>query len=50
MGLYAFAIFFTLGAFVSLLNADIIRTIEGSALAALCLGIGVWLARKGVGR
>jgi hypothetical protein len=50
VGLYAFAVFFTIGALVSLLNVDIIRAIEGGALAALCLGVGIWLARKGAGR
>lgn len=46
IGLYAFAAFFALGAAISLLNADIMRTLGGLALAALSLGGGIWLARK----
>ncbi len=50
VGLYAFAIFFLLGAVVSLLNADFLRTIEALLLAALAVGLGIWLARKGYGQ
>jgi hypothetical protein len=50
VGLYAFAVFFTLGALVSLINLDFIRAIEGLILAAACMGLGIWLARKGTGR
>jgi hypothetical protein len=50
VGLYAFAIFFALGALVSLINLDFLRAIGGLVLAALCVGLGIGLARKGAGR
>jgi hypothetical protein len=50
VGLYIFAIFFTLGALVSLINLDFMRAIGGVVIAAICVGLGIWLARKGIGR
>ncbi len=45
-GLYAFGIFFTFGAIISLLNADLLRTLGGLILAALSVACGIWLARR----
>jgi hypothetical protein len=49
VGLYAFAIFFALGAIISLLNGDIIRTLGALLIGAVCVGVGIWLARKNAG-
>ncbi len=46
VGLYAFAAFFALGGLISMLNADIIRAVEGFVLAALSVAGGIWLARR----
>ncbi|HVZ37814.1 MAG TPA: hypothetical protein VHI13_00910 [Candidatus Kapabacteria bacterium] len=45
-GLYAFAIFFALGAIISFLNTDIVRALESLLLTAICIGVGIWLARR----
>ncbi len=49
VGLYGFALFFALGAIISLLNADILRALGGAFLTALSLGTGIWLARRASG-
>lgn len=46
VGLYAFALFFALGAVISLLNGDIVRTLGSLLIGALCVGGGIWLARR----
>ncbi|MBS1913295.1 MAG: hypothetical protein JST22_15000 [Bacteroidetes bacterium] len=45
-GLYAFAIFFALGTIISFLNRDIVRALESLLLTAICIGVGIWLARR----
>jgi len=49
VGLYAFALFFALGALISLLNGDILRTIGALFIGALAAGGGIWLARRSGG-
>lgn len=46
IGLYAFALFFTLGGLISLANADVLRSAGGFVLAAVSLFGGIWLARR----
>lgn len=46
LGLYGFAIFFALGALVSFLNVDFMRTAQAVILMGLSLGGGIWLAQK----
>ncbi len=46
IGLYALALFFAFGAFISLLNGDLTTSIQGGILAGLALAIGIWRARR----
>ncbi|MEO5928651.1 MAG: hypothetical protein ABIR47_01850 [Candidatus Kapaibacterium sp.] len=46
VGLYVFAIFFTLGAIISLINGDLMRALGSLLITAIAVGGGIWLARK----
>lgn len=46
IGLYAFSLFFAIGAVVSFLNIDLVRAAQGAALTGLALGGGIWFAQK----
>jgi len=48
--MYALGLFFALGALVSFLNVDLVTAIQGAILAALCVGGGIWFARRNVDR
>ncbi|MDB5033510.1 MAG: hypothetical protein JWQ98_751 [Chlorobi bacterium] len=46
VGLYVFAIFFALGAIISLVNGDAMRALGSLLITAIAVGGGIWLARR----
>jgi hypothetical protein len=46
VGLYVFAIFFALGAIISLMNGDVMRALGSLLITGIAAGGGIWLARK----
>lgn len=46
IGIYALALFFGLGAFISFLNRDLMTALQGGLLAGGSVALGVWLARR----
>ena len=46
VGMYAFGLFFAVGALISFLNIDLMTTLHGGILAVLFVAGGIWLARR----
>ncbi len=46
VGVFLFALFFGIGALVSLFGGDIMIALQGLVLAVAVAGLGVWLGRK----
>lgn len=46
VGTLLLALFFVIGTLISLLNGDLLTTIQGGALAAVGIGIAIYLAQR----
>jgi hypothetical protein len=46
VGVLAIALFFLIGALVTLLNGDIWGVVQALLLAALAIALAIWLARR----
>lgn len=46
VGTLLLALFFAIGTLISLLNGDLLTTIQGGALAAVGIGIAIYLAQR----
>ena len=46
VGTLLLALFFVIGTLISLLNGDLLTTIQGGALAAVGVGLAIYLAQR----